>query len=137
MTQKWLRWLAAPFLALGLLVLLPTASFAGSPTASAPQHETLHQWRAKRHAIEVTFRQSVTRARQALHAASGGRTTAANRFAARTAFEAAIAQAAAARATALIALGPNPTKSSDGVDHHPANPRRGDITPPHVRIWAP
>lgn len=135
MTQKWLRWATAPVVALGLLITLPATSYAGRPAQSSAHHESLDQWRAKRHAIEVTFRHSVLLARESFRAATGAHSTAANRFAARTAFEAAIAEAAAVRASALIALGPNPDRSSDGTKHHhTALARDVSLTPTHVRL---
>ncbi len=86
----------------------------------------LRTWLAKRQAIATTFRAAVASARTAFNNAKAQAKTSADRYAASTAFVAAIALAAENRSAALIALGPAPINpngiSRDGTsssDTHP------------------
>ncbi|MDE3008424.1 MAG: hypothetical protein KGI14_05280 [Acidobacteriota bacterium] len=111
-------------LARGILVVALSGAgvvgAAGSASAfgvlkSAPNHRhaatpgtKFQQWVLKRQAIATAFRDAVANARAAFNLAKATATTSADRYAARTVFDAAIAQAAEARSAALIALGPPP-----------------------------
>lgn len=87
--------------------------------AGATYRAELRAWVAKRQAIAKTFRVAVASARSDFDSAKAQAKTSADRYAASTAFVAAIALAAKNRSAALIALGPAPTNlhgtSRDGT----------------------
>ncbi len=104
------------------------ASVAGS-TSSAPRHangvtttttigplkayrQVLAAYVAARKAIAETFKNAVNAAKSAYVTALAAATTGAERSTARAAYSLAIAQAAAARSSALIALGNPPVRPS-------------------------
>ncbi|MDE3044340.1 MAG: hypothetical protein KGJ10_05880 [Acidobacteriota bacterium] len=120
-------------LARGILVVALSGAgvvaAAGSASAfgvskSAPTHRhaatpgtKFQQWVLKRQAIATAFRDAVANARAAFNLAKATATTSADRYAARTVFDAAIAQAAEARSAALIALGPPPKSGGHSNIH--------------------
>ncbi|HEY7930936.1 MAG TPA: hypothetical protein VIC81_01575 [Acidimicrobiales bacterium] len=107
----------------GVIGTVGAASGVGTTKlVSAHQHAAtpatkFQQWVVKRQAIATTFRNAVASARAAYNAARAAATTSADRYAARTTFDAAIAQAAEARSAALIALGPPPKGGDRGNVH--------------------
>lgn len=86
-----------------------SAKHAGSHAAGSTFRAELRAWSAKRHDIATTFRAAVASARSTFDSAKARATTSADRYAAITAFAAAIALAAENRSAALIALGPAPS----------------------------
>ncbi len=94
----------------------PSAKHHGSNAAGATYRSELRAWVAKRQAIATTFRAAVASARSAFDSAKAQAKTSADRYAASTAFVAAIALAAENRSAALIALGPAPT-NPNGTSH--------------------
>ena len=83
-------------------------------------HAQLKLWQSQRQAIARTFRSAVASARRAFNVAKSQSVTSADRYAARTQFEAAIALAAENRSTQLIALGspPSPANSNTHNSTH-------------------
>lgn len=86
-----------------------SAKHAGSNAAGTTYRAEYRAWMMKRHEIATTFRAAVASARSTFDSAKSRAKTSADRYAATTAFAAAIALAAENRSAALIALGPAPT----------------------------
>lgn len=86
----------------------PRTHHGTSNTANATYRADLHAWVAQRQAIATAFRAAVASARSTFDTAKAQATTSAERYAASTAFVAAIALAAENRSAALTALGPAP-----------------------------
>ena len=107
------------------------APSSDTPTKTAPGASYRAQvklWDSERHVIANTFRSAVAAARRTFNIAKSQAVTSADRYAARTAFEAAIALAAENRSAQLIALGPPPSPSVNADSRHTslrgANTRR-------------
>ena len=97
----------------------PSAKHSHSSATGTTYRAELRAWVGKRRVIARTFRAAVASARSAFDSAKAQAKTSADRYAASTAFVAAIALAAKNRSAALIALGPAPTNphgtSRDGT----------------------
>lgn len=84
-------------------------------------------WEGQRQAIALTFRSAVASARRAFDVAKSQSVTSADRYAARTQFEAAIALAAENRSSQLIALGAPPSPGTGtGSNSHKASQSRNE-----------
>ena len=94
-----------------------TSRFVATHKHAATPGDKFQQWVLKRQAIATTFRNAVASARATYNMARSIATTSADRYAARTVFDAAIALAAEARSAALIALGPPPKSGNHGNVH--------------------
>ena len=120
------------------LILGPVASAFANPdttTTSASTTATmkvkpgatfrarLKLWQDQRQAIANSFRSAVAAARKAFDIAKSQSITSADRYAARTQFDVAIAQAAETRSAQLIALGAPPSSDGNANTSNPSHSR--------------
>ena len=117
-------------LSAGLAISCVAPAFAGENTtttttttanvkvgAGTSFHAQLKLWQSQRQDIARAFRSAVAAARHAFNIAKSQAVTSADRYAARTQFEAAIALAAENRSTQLIALGSPPSPGTNSTSH--------------------
>jgi len=90
-------------------------------TSGSNYHTQLRLWESQRRAIADTFRSAVAAARRAFDVAKSQAVTSADRYAARTQFDSAIALAAENRSTQLIALGAPPSPGTGSNSHDSSN----------------